>query len=360
MKMRPLWVLFLVAACLVSMRSPVEGAGSASQPASSSTSSHHQSKSGKKAYPTMGTIERLDPELDALVPPGAVIEKLASGFAWAEGPVWSRNGFLLFSDIPHNIIFKWQEGVGTREFLSPSGYTIGPPRGGEVGSNGLTFDSEGRLVFCQHGDRDIARLENGKIVPLVRYYHYRRFNSPNDLVYKSNGDLYFTDPPYGLEKRAEDPAKELAFNGVYRLRKSGQLDLLLDALTLPNGLAFSPDEKILYIAVSDPKHAVWMAYDVMGDGTLANGRVFLDVTALTNGRKGLPDGMKVDKAGNLFACGPGGVLVISPEGKHLGTIDTGEPTANCAWGGSDGSMLYITANDKLCRIQTSTHGKFPY
>jgi gluconolactonase len=308
----------------------------------------------------MGTIERLDPALDALIPPGTSIEKLASGFAWAEGPVWVRNGdYLLFSDIPRNVVFKWQEGAGTHEFLEPSGYTGQTPRGGEMGSNGLTLDPQGRLVLCQHGDRDVVRLEkNHKFTVLAQYYRYHRFNSPNDLVYKSNGDLYFTDPPYGLVKGNDDPAKELTVNGVYRLRKTGQVDLLIDKLTFPNGIAFSPDEHTLYVAVSDPKAAVWMAYDVLQDCTLANGRVFLDVTSLTQGRKGLPDGMKIDKAGNLFATGPGGVLVITPTGKHLGTINTGEATANCAWGGN-GSILYITANDKLCRIKTRTSGKMP-
>lgn len=308
----------------------------------------------------MGKVERLDPALDALIPPGAVIEKLASGFAWAEGPVWVTPGnFLLFSDIPHNVIFKWKEGVPTSEYLLPSGYTGSTPRGGEVGSNGLTRDAQGRLVFCQHGDRDIARLEkNGQVTVLARYYNYRRFNSPNDLVFKSNGDLYFTDPTYGLEKRNDDPARELAVNGVYRLRKSGQVDLLVSNLSFPNGLAFSPNEKKLFVAVSDPNHAVWMAYDVQPDGTLGQGTIFMDVTSMVPGRKGLPDGMKVDQAGNLFATGPGGVLIISPDGRHLGTINTDEPTANCAWGGN-GSMLYMTANDKLCRIPTSTRGKMP-
>jgi gluconolactonase len=311
-------------------------------------------------YPTMGSIERLDPSLDALIPPGATIELLASGFAWAEGPVWvRRGGYLLFSDIPRNVVFRWQEGVGTREFLIPSGYTGETPREGEPGSNGLTLDAQGRLVLCQHGDRQIARLEKDhKLTVLARYYNYLRFNSPNDLVYKSNGDLYFTDPPYGLVKQNADPAKELFFSGVYRLRKNGQVDLLIDKLTFPNGIAFSPDERTLYVAVSDPKQAVWMAYDVLADGTVSNGRVFLDVTSMTVSRKGLPDGLKVDKAGNLFATGPGGVLVISPEGRHLGTIATGEPTANCAWGG-DGSVLYITANDKLCRLKTRTTGRIP-
>jgi gluconolactonase len=314
----------------------------------------------KQTYPVMGTIERLDPALDQLIPPGAVIEKLASGFRWSEGPVWVRGGrHLLFSDVPQNVVFKWQEGTGTREFLDPSGYSGSTPRGGEPGSNGLTLDAQGRLVLCQHGDRQVARLEkDGRLTILVRYYNYRRFNSPNDLVYKSNGDLYFTDPPYGLPKLNDDPAKELLVNGVYRLRKDGQVDLLISNLTFPNGIAFSPDEKILYVAVSDPKFAVIMAYDVATDGRVGEGRILFDATPMVSKRKGLPDGLKVDRAGNLFATGPGGVLVITPEGRHLGTIDTGEPTANCAWGG-DGSVLYITANDKLCRIQTSTKGAIP-
>jgi gluconolactonase len=351
----PLTVMLLLSVDLSWAQSSAPGQEPAAQPAA-----RGHGRANAHVYPTMGSIERLDPALDALIPAGATIEKLASGFAWAEGPVWVRRGdYLLFSDIPRNVVFKWQEGVGTREFLLPSGYSGPTPRAGEPGSNGLTVDSQGRLVLCQHGDRQIARLENNhQLTVLARFYRYHRFNSPNDLVYKSNGDLYFTDPSYGLVKGDADPAKELAINGVYRLRKTGQVDLLVDNLTAPNGLAFSPDERTLYVAVSDPKHAVWMVYDVLPDGTVGHGRVFLDVTALTAGRKGLPDGMKVDKLGNLFATGPGGVLVISPEGKHLGTIVTDEPTANCAWGGN-GSVLYVTANDKLCRVKTSTGGKIP-
>jgi gluconolactonase len=314
-------------------------------------------KKEKHVYPKMGQIERLDPAFDQLIAPGTELEKLASGFAWAEGPVWSKSGkFLLFSDVPQNGIYKWQEGVGTREFLFPSGYTGSTARKGEPGSNGLTFDKNGRLVMCQHGDRQIGRLDGpAKITPLARYYKLRRFNSPNDLVYKKNGDLYFTDPSYGLVGGVNDPARELNFNGVFRLKKNGDVDLLTSQLTFPNGIAFSPDESLLYVAVSDPKRAIWMVYDVQKDGTIANGRVFADVTELTKTKKGLPDGMKVDKKGNLWATGPGGVLVFSPEGKHLGTINTGEPTGNCAFG-DDGSTLYITANTYLCRIKTLAEG----
>ena len=311
----------------------------------------------KKVYPTFGEIERLDPALDKLVPPGAKIEKLAGGFAWAEGPVWDgQTHTLLFSDVPRNVIFQWREGAGTHDFLYPSGYTGSTPRGGEAGSNGLAIDQQGRLVICQHGNRAVARVDGkGNLTPLAEYYLGRRFNSPNDLVFKRNGDLYFTDPPYGLEGNNKDPRKELLYNGVYLRRALGELVLLTADLTFPNGLAFSPDEKTLYIAVSDPAKPVIMAYDVKQDGKLGAGRVFFDTSALVAGRKGMPDGMKVDAQGNLFATGPGGVLVITPDGRHLGTINTGEPTANCAWG-DDGSTLYITANSYLCRVRTTTRG----
>ncbi|MDX1952235.1 MAG: SMP-30/gluconolactonase/LRE family protein [Verrucomicrobiota bacterium] len=311
-----------------------------------------------KVYPTMGKIERLDPALRNLIPPFAEIEKLASGFEWSEGPVWDKKKKVLyFSDVPNNVVFRWQEGMRTAEYMNPSGYTGSTSRGGEPGSNGLTIDNQGRLVLCQHGDRQVARREqNGKVTPLARYYNFRRFNSPNDLVYKSNGDLYFTDPPYGLLKGNNDPAKELNFNGVYRVTPKGEVTLLTRELSFPNGIAFSPDEKILYVAISDPQNPVIMAYDVQKNGMIENGRVFFDTKHLMEGRKGLPDGLKVDKLGNLFATGPGGVLVITPAGQHLGTINTGEATANCGWG-DDGSTLYITADMYLCRVKTSTKGK---
>jgi gluconolactonase len=315
---------------------------------------------GPHVFPTLGTIERLDPELDTLLAPDAQIEKLAGGFQWAEGPVWvSKGKYLLFSDVPRNVVFLWKEGQPTTDYLMPSGYTGSKPRAGEPGSNGLTLDHQGRLVLCQHGDRQIGRLEpDGKITALARYYNYRRFNSPNDLVYKKNGDLYFTDPPYGLEGNTNDPMRELTFQGVYRLKPDGKVDLLTRDLTRPNGLAFSPDEKILYIAVSDPASPKIWAYDVDSQGLLQNGRVFFDASSLIQGHKGLPDGMKVDNKGNLWATGPGGVLIIAPDGRHLGTINTGEATANCAWG-NDGSVLYITADMYLCRVKTLTKGPIP-
>jgi gluconolactonase len=313
-------------------------------------------------YPTLGTIERLDPALDALIPPGAKIERLADGLDWAEGPVWVRGGrHLLFSDVPQNVVHKWDPRSGAvTEHLKPSGYTGSTPRGGEPGSNGLTLDSQGRLVLCQHGDRQVARVErDGQWTVLADKYEGKRFNSPNDLCYDRNGNLYFTDPPYGLEGKNDDPKKELPFNGVYLLRKSGELVLLTREFTFPNGLAFSPDEKSLYVAQSDPKNPIVKAFDVKGDGTITNSRVLFDASHLVEGRKGLPDGMKVDSKGNIFTSGPGGILILTPQGKHLGTIATGEATANCAWGGPDGSDLYITADMYLCRVKTRTKGKIP-
>jgi gluconolactonase len=305
-----------------------------------------------------GTLEVNDPNFFTLIELSAPIEKLASGFDWSEGPVWFKDGgYVVFSDVPSNTVYRWKAGEGMSVFLRPSGYTGATPRGGEPGSNGLTVDSQGRLVLCEHGDRRVGRIEkDGRHVTLADRYNGKRFNSPNDLAYKSNGDLYFTDPPYGLERNVDDPKKELPFQGVYRLKPNGEVTLLTDQMSRPNGIAFSPDEKTLYVATSDPKKAVWMAFDVKPDGAIANGRVFFDSTSMVGpAKKGLPDGLKVDKAGNLFATGPGGVLVFTPAGKHLGTINTGEATANVGWGG-DGSVLYITADMFLCRIQTKTRG----
>lgn len=312
----------------------------------------------KKAFTTLGTIERKDLRFDKLIPKDAKIEKLASGFQWTEGPLWlPTEKCLIFSDIPSNRIFKWQEGEGTSVYMERSGYSGKRPRGGEAGSNGLTLDLEGRLVICEHGDRRISRVEkDGKKTTLADRFEGKRLNSPNDLVYKSNGDLYFTDPPYGLEKGWNDPARELDFCGVFRLTKNGQLALLTKELSRPNGIAFSPDEKTLYVANSDPKKAIWMAYEVKEDGTLGKGRVFFDASSMVKGRKGLPDGLKLDQAGNLFATGPGGVLVFAADGTHLGTLATGVATSNCNWG-DDGTVLYITADKSICRIKTATKGK---
>src|SRR5437764_6344898 len=269
---------------------------------------------------TMGKLEMEDQQFYSLVPKDAQIQKLAQGFGWAEGPVWMGK-FVIFSDVIGNTVYKWEEGKGLARFMKPSGYTGSTPRGGEPGSNGLTRDLQGRLIMCEHGDRRVSRFESGRKTTLVDRYMGKRLNSPNDVIVKSNGDIYFTDPPYGLEGKNDDPKKEMDFNGVYRLSKDGILTLLTRELTFPNGLAFSPDEKTLYVAVSDPKKAVWMAYDVKPDGTIANGRVFYDATkSVGDEHPGLPDGMKVDHAGNLFATGPGGVWVCARQGKLMGKV----------------------------------------
>jgi gluconolactonase len=309
---------------------------------------------------TLGTIVRKDPKFDALIPKDAKIEVLAGGFKWSEGPVWDKkNSVLFFTDIPNNRVMKWSPKDGLTEFLKPSGYTGKAEfKGPEPGANGLTFDAAGNLILCQHGDRRVARLApDGKsFITLADKYQGKRFNSPNDLIYRKNGDLYFTDPPYGLPEQMKDPGKELDFQGVYRLTPQGELTLLTKEMSRPNGIAFSPDEKTLYVSNSDPDKAVWMAFPVKPDGTLDTGKVFFDSTEEVKAKKpGLPDGMKVDQKGNLFATGPGGVFVFAPDGTHLGTLATGVPTANCGFG-DDGSTLYITADKQLARIKTSTKG----
>lgn len=303
-------------------------------------------------------IVRLDPRFDKLVPPNVKVERIVSGGKWVEGPVWNRkDGYLLFSDIPTNSVIKWQAGKGTSVFLHPSGYTGKTPFDGpEPGSNGLTFDLEGRLVLAEHGDRRIARLEkNGAKTTLVDRYEGKRINSPNDVVVKSNGDLYFTDPPFGLPKSFDDPRKETPFQGVYRYTKNGKLTLLTKELKAPNGIAFSPDEKKLYISNSDAANAGWMVYDVKTDGTIENGKLFLSGMDWIKKRPGAPDGMKVDREGKIFGAGPGGIYVIAPDGKHLGSIETGVPTGNVAWG-EDGSSLFITSNANVFRLKLTTKG----
>lgn len=314
----------------------------------------------KTATGSLGKIERRDAELDHLLAPHATLEILAEGFDWSEGPVWmTRGGFLVFADVPKNVVWKWREFEGLTEYLKPSGYTGRSGSGSESGANGLTVDNDGRLILCQHGDRQVARLkQRTHFEPLATNFEGKRLNSPNDIVMRNNGDLYFTDPPYGLAKGTNDPRKELPFQGIYRITRRGRIQLLNKELTYPNGLAFSPDESRLYVAVSDPARAHYVAFEVSQDGSLGRSKVLYDATPLVAGRKGLPDGLKVDIEGNLWATGPGGVLVLNADGRHLGTIETGEATGNCAWG-DDGSVLYITADTYLCRIKTKTRGRLP-
>ncbi len=326
------------------------------------------------AAKTTSSIVRLDPAIDAIVPAGAKVEKVATGFEWTEGPVWIHSGYLLFAAIHHNRIVKWVPGQGTSIFLHPSGYQGTKPYAGpEPGSNGMTLDRKGRLTVAGHARREIFRLESlkpgAKLTVLCDRYHGKRLNSPNDLVYKSDGSLYFTDPPYGLPTQGDhDPLKQLPFNGVFRLPGAASipaggppdnrhLQLVIKDLTRPNGIAFSPHQKYLYVSNSDPKDMVWMRYDVKPDGMVTNGKVFCKADPSEG--PGGPDGIKVDQDGNLYGAGPGGVWIISPEGKHIGTIKIPERVANCAWGDADGKTLYVTASSSVYRIPLSIPGVRP-
>jgi gluconolactonase len=318
-------------------------------------------------------IQRLDPALDAIVPAGAQVERVATGFdKWTEGPVWSRDGSLFFAEIPANNIVRWTPAGGATVFLHPSGYQgTEPYKGPEPGSNAMTFDAAGRLTVAGHARRNVFRFEtldpHGQITVLADSYQGKKLSSPNDLVYKSDGSLYFTDPPYGLPTQGDDdPTKELKVNGVYRIPNATQqkpgapperdkLQLIIGDLARPNGIAFSPDEKYLYIAESGVKQ--WLRYRVLPDGSVTDETLFCD--ASKDPAVGGPDGIKVDKVGNLYGSGPGGVWIISPEGKHLGTIAVPERVANLAWGDADAKTLYITASTSLYRIKLKIAGVRP-
>jgi gluconolactonase len=308
--------------------------------------------SSDKAPLQQGPIERVSPKLDALIKPDAAVEILAEGFKWAEGPLWlADQQMLLFSDVPENRIYSWREGQEANQiYLEPSGNTSNEKR---EGANGLLLDAQGNLVLCQHGDRRMARMDAPLTEPkpnfttLVDKYQGKRFNSPNDAVFDGAGNLYFTDPPYGLPHISH---QEVDAYSVYRLSAAGELTVITDKLYRPNGIAFSPDQKTLYVANSDPKHAVWMAYELNPDGTVASERVFYDVTSfVTAERPGVPDGLKVDSAGNIYGSGPGGVWIFSPEGEHLGTIRTSTPTANVGFN-EDQSVLFLTSEMYLLRV----------
>jgi gluconolactonase len=297
-----------------------------------------------------GGILRVDPAMDALVPAAAKIEKVAGGFQFTEGPLWFKDtGNLWFSDVQGNVTRQLAPDGAVSEILKPAGYDgKDAPAGAFIGPNGMTFDKDGNVLICQHGNRRIARRNKaGVITTLIDRFEGKKLNSPNDLVFKTDGALYFTDPPYGLTKGDEDPKKELPFNGIFRLQ-AGKLTLLNKEMTRPNGIAFSPDEKWLYVANSDAARKAWMKFPVNDDGTLGPGRVFADVTSEQS--EGLPDGMKVDSKGNVWATGPGGVWIFNPEGKHLGTIQPIEVPANVGWA-EDGTVLYMTARTSVYRIK---------
>jgi gluconolactonase len=294
--------------------------------------------------------------LDSVVASDAAVEKIASGYKFLEGPLWrtSPAGSLWFSDLVGNVVYEWLPDGKTREVLKPGGYdgTDAPP-GAYIGPNGMVMGPDGSVMLTQHGNRRIARIApDGQITTLVDRFEGKRLNSPNDLVYAPDGALYFTDPPFGLPKVNDDPGKELPFNGVYRL-SGGTLQAVIRDIALPNGIAFSPDYKTLYVANSEANRRLWMRYDVNADGSVSNGRVFADATSSKD--EGVPDGLKVDSAGNVYAAGPGGVWVFSAAGTHLGTIKTPETPANCAWG-DDGKTLYITAVTGLYKVRTKIPG----
>ena len=303
-------------------------------------------------------VTRLDKAIDDIVPKDARIEKLAGGFLFTEGPVWAGDGYLLFSDPNGNTIYRWSPDGQVSVFRTKSGYAgFDVGEYGQPGSNGLTLDRESRLTINEHGNRRVTRLEkNGQITVLADRYEGKRLNSPNDLVYRSDGSLYFTDPPFGLPKLFDDPRKELPFSGVFRIT-DGRLQLLTTDLTGPNGLAFSPDEKYLYVGDWDPKKKVLMRYEVSADGTLRGGRVFFDMTDAP-GEDAL-DGVKVDRQGNVYVSGPGGLWILSAQGKSLGTIRGPEHPHNMAWGDDDGRTLYLTAQTGLYRIRLNVQGIRP-
>lgn len=313
-----------------------------------------------QSRPVTPSIERLDPRLDALLPPGATITTVADGFVWAEGPLWdARAGVLLFSDVPRNVIFRWHPDDGVRLFMARSGYTGDERfRGREPGSNGLVFDAEGRLLICQHGNRRIVRREtDGRFTVLADRYEGKRLNSPNDLAFHGNGDLYFTDPVFGLPGAFDDPERELSFQGVFRLTPEDRLVAVVTDLRSPNGLGFSPDGRVLYVSNAQRSRPVWMRYTLDDEGHVQDAREFAEASAWVHPSDGVPDGLKVDRQGHVFATGPGGVHIFHPDGTRLGRIVAGRPTSNVAWG-PDGA-LFIAANDRILRVQTRTQPVSP-
>jgi gluconolactonase len=311
----------------------------------------------QKKYQTVGSIERYDSSINNLVAPDAKAEIIAEGFEWSEGPLWiEKNKMLLFSDIPRNSIYKWTAKKGIELYFTPSGYTDSAKRGGETGSNGLILDKNGALVLCQHGDRRMARMEapidkpEAKFVSIATNYKGKKLNSPNDAVYNSKGELFFTDPPYGLEQGMEDPKKETPFQGVYRVTTGGEVVLITDTLTRPNGIAFFPNEKTFIVANSDGEKPNWYAYDIDANGVVSNGRIFYSAAGSDQALKGGNDGLKIDKNGNIFATGPGGIWIFNSSGKLLGKLRLNEAASNCALS-DDEKTLYITNDMYIVRFK---------
>jgi gluconolactonase len=302
----------------------------------------------------VGRTVRVDPAFDALVPPMAEIDRILTGCTFTEGPLWRPDDSLWFSDVVGNVVRRWHSTEGVTELFRPGGYDGSSLPPGFIGPNGMTAGPNGTVILCQHGNRRVVSIgADMTMTTVVDRYQGKRLNSPNDVVFRSDGAMYFTDPPYGLPQQDDDPEKDLPFNGVYRYT-AGALTLLVDDLTRPNGLALSPDEKTLYVANSDEAKRIWMAYDVTADGLVKNGRVFADLTAHPDA--GLPDGFKMDVQGNMFTTGPGGVWVFSAAGKHLGTIKMPEQPANVAWVG-DWQTLVMTAETSVYRIRTTVAGQ---
>ena len=325
---------------------------------SCNNNSENKNQPVEEKYKTIGTIERFDSLLDNIISKNAKAEIIAEGFEWSEGPLWiDKHNMLLFSDVPMNTVYKWTEEKGKEIYLKPSGYTGATPSDcKEPGSNGLTLDNDGNLVLCQHGDRKVSRMAapldkpEAKFISLAEKFKGYRFSSPNDLVFNRNGELFFTDPPYGLKTQDDtDPKKEISLNGVYKVKIDGTVILLTDSITRPNGLALFPDQKRLLVANSDPQKPDWYVFDVNGD-SLINSKIFYSTDGYDKSWKGLPDGFKIDKNGNVFASGPGGVYIFNSEGKKLGLLRLDNATSNCALS-PDEKILYVTNDMYVLRVK---------